>query len=55
MGSNTPEIQARGAPGAAADADEALRLSTQKRRQRLALALGLAGLSAAVLIALFGR
>jgi len=55
MGSNTPETHALPARVHAADTVEKLKLTTQARRQGLALAMGLTGLTAAMLIALFGR
>ena len=53
MGPNTPETPAR-AVGATADIAK-LRQLAQTHRQGLALTLGLTGLAAAVLIALFLR
>jgi hypothetical protein len=55
MGSDTPETQARAVRAPAADAVARLRLLARPLRQGLALALGLTGLAAAVLIALFLR
>lgn len=55
MGSKTPETQVRTMRAPTADAVEKPRLSALIRRQGLPLALGLTGLAAALLIALFGR
>jgi hypothetical protein len=55
MGSSTPETPMRAIGAPAVDAAERLRRSAQNRRQGVALAIGLAGLAAAVLIALYSR
>ena len=55
MGAETIEAQPRAVLPPAADGVDALRVSAQNRRQSLALAMGAAGLAAALLIALFGR
>jgi hypothetical protein len=55
MGSGTSDMPARTLRARAADAYKARRASPRNRSHGLALALGLTGLAASVLIALFGR
>ena len=55
MGSDTSETQARTSPTPDTGVYEAHQVSAQNRSRSLSLALGLTGLAAAMLIALFGR